>query len=1146
MVKTQVKQSNVRRVVKRIKRNVQACLGVMCATLLLVAALPMPSDAVGEGTQDGPAQAEPVVVEAPATTPSDVVLLDDAVVSGGASLSVADSDVDPDGSAREDSLMQPLSSQPVEDEASDPQLDEGDKLVQDDCKAPGGDAALDELESLATGSDDLEAEGAGALAVAPLAADPAGFFWRFEDIDDATCKIVDYNGGEFSSGTVHVPAESPASKKVVAIEGVSGALANVKCQIDFSQAVNLERIGQFSFQGSGLKGALDLSACVKLTSIERYSFKDIWAVTGLVLPPNLKEIGMYAFMGDAGIRGRLDLPKSLSKLEEGAFDGCKLTGLSIPSGIALGSIGAKAFFNNEITGPLELPVSVNTVRSSAFAGNRITAVTLRAPSIAVFDSAFRNNLIANDPISGKTFAPLGSYAFANNKLSGEISFANDATQNPSMGVIANNPDVTKVVLSKSWLLVPNEMFKGLTSLTDVSVPSGNALRRVGDRAFQGCTSLASFNFNNAPLQDSQNGSAVGQAAFQGCSSLKAVYVGTGVFGSASTVAVTLGASAFKDCVALAVIDIPSPTSGATRLNVRIGAEAFRNTNLGAFPDPAHPDRPLGYLPLDRRNVLSIGAHAFDNANLRDIRLPSTLASVGEGAFANNHMASLELPDNRSLDAPGAVGVNVLANQTVDSPAIWGDSEAGAGKADIILEALHDLGIVHDRVDSVGLNVPGVGDGIRPDNVATWKADHVATYDKSSVTAGGATFTYGYEVWRKGGASALSHGTVTLASIEKGVPFEFGYYDNADFSGTPQTHTQWVGVGSSPVEESHGVANFGLDRPGYHTRAGAYDSSANAGWRTGPGPGGTGAPQDPGTVVAVDGAKPEFYNRWLANSYSVSFDDNWDLMVQQNAQLGAPDPGGSGEIVRNPEFVSGSMGDLAGLTYGESTELLENAFKMGGYAFEGWAISPDLAEGDRVEGSNFFSAGSLIATPDPAPVNGGALTLYAQWKVVDYGADDPALLGFLSIPEDISMEPYGGSLYSKPTRVGGDPRDHAVVVSAEAELPGASWPADKVYQVSVTRPDATTPMLVLQADGESDKVIKVLDSQGNAYDPGINDADNPGAVPTPLMVIDPHEDGKREGLFTLMSVDPVTMFKANVGYAGTMTFRVDIVQKEVTP
>ena len=618
------------------------------------------------------------------------------------------------------------------------------------------------------------------------------------------------------------------------------------------------------------------------------------------------------------------------------FDGCKLTRLSIPSDIALTSIPKYAFRNNSLTGKIVLPSQITSFGSFAFGGdddskNSLTSVEFQATGLlSVGASAFKNNQIANDPITGKSFSMLGEFAFANNNLSRRISFEGDWSGYPGNGIIAGNEMVEEVVLSPHWLLVPDRMFDGVSHLKSVQFPTGEKkISHIGSQAFRGCTGIEEIDFKDAPLADSElNSIAIGASAFEGCTSLRAVHVGNGVFGSQSRVTLTIGDSAFKGCTALSFIDIPEPTSGVTTFSVNIGNRAFMDTNLGAFPGP--DNTALGFLPFDRRRVLSIGASAFENAGLKGVTLPDTLGSVGDRAFAGNHMTNLELPRNKSLDEPGKVGSDILADQTVKTPAVWGDSiKGGPGKADIILEALHGLGVVHGRVDSVSLNVPNTAGGfdhLTPENSETWPEDDRATYDRGLVTTPSATFTYGYQVWREGGERALSHGTVTQGSVKKGIPFEFYYYDNEEFSGTPDTHTQWVGEDFFPVENMHGLGNFGLEKPGYRTFPGAYEPRYNAGWRDGSGPGDTGQPVDPEIIPAVDGQKPKFYNRWIANSYSVSFDDNWEEMVAKSPELGKDD--GSGTIVRNDRWVSGSTANMTGLVYGESAPLPENGFKMG--------------------------------------------------------------------------------------------------------------------------------------------------------------------------------------------------------------------------
>lgn len=1159
MKNARVEKSGAKRKTGRVRRSARACVGVMCAALLLVGAMPTASGAFGEDAPTGLEQPKPAAVEVPQAPDAPAAPKPSPGAQAG---DPAGPGLGPDDAAQAGPAGEPQAA-PLPGEGSEEGgAPEPGADAQAGPEAPGPGTAHEDMGAPeaepAPAPETVPAAAPGALSAAPRAGtDPAGFKWLFTDIANTdTCKITGYTGGTITSGTVHVPATNPANgKKVVEIAGGFGIYKNLKCGIDFSSATNLRRIADNAFRESGLSGRLDFLRCENLTDIGSQAFQESLNVTGVSLPPNLGSIGNYAFLDCTALGGSLDLPKSLGKLGSQAFKSCKLTSLSIPPETLLTSISSEAFSNNSLAGPIVFPQQLRTFGSRAFCSNELDSVVFDTPNnemVSVGHNAFEGNRIANDPISGKHFSLLGNEAFANNKLKGRISFEGDRTKIPGDGVIKNNPNVTAVILSSYWLAVSDEMFMDVSYLKEVvfpdEPPSGEkkSLGRIGDRAFKGCTGIEEIDFKNAPLADSySNGIAIGASAFEGCTSLRSVHVGNGVFDKAS-VTLTVGDRAFFGCTALSFIDIPQPTDGKTTFSVNIGDRAFMNTKLGEFPGPG--GTPLGFLPLDRCKVLSIGASAFENAGLRGVTLPDTLGSVGERAFAGNHMASLELPRSKSLDEPGNVGSDILADQTVETPAVWGDSIGGGpGKADIILEALHGLGAVHGRVDSAVLNVPNAAGGFdyfMPENSGTWKDDDRATYDEGLVTTPGATFTYGYEVWREGRDGALSHGDVTLQSVKKGIPFEFHYYDNEGFSGTSETHIQWVGEGFFPVEDMHGLANFGMEKPGYRTRAGAYDPAYNAGWRTGPGPGGTGQPVDPEAVTAVAGETPEFYNRWIANSYSVSFDDNWEAMVAKSPELGKDD--GSGAIVPNDRWVSGSMANMTGLVYGEQVALPENGFEMGAYVFDGWATSPDLAEGDRVQGSNFFPPGSSIATPSPAPANGGTLVLYAQWKAVDYGADDPALLGFLSIPQHISLEPHGGYLYSKPTDPAADADNHAVVISAKEEGPGATWPSGMSYKVSVVRPSADASLLALSGDGGDAKEIEVLMADGNSYDPGVNDADNPGAVPDPLMVIDPHDKAKSKGSFSLRSVDLASSFMANVRYAGTMTFRVDAVQTGVAP
>lgn len=1036
-----------------------------------------------------------------------------------------------------------------------------------------------------------------------------------------------------SGGTVHVPATAlvdGTTKKVVGIEKNTKRLGDgyykyLKCGIDFSQAVNLKSIGSsagFDFAASGLTGTIDLSKCTQLTAILTSAFNGSPGINSLILPPNLKTINTNAFQNCTALGGTIAIPASVTTIGGSSFSKAPLTGLQFATGSQLSSIGDSAFSDSHITGKLTMPSSLTNVGVGAFSGNRITDLEFAPGSrlTKIKDSAFRENQIAGtlvlpdsvievgnfsfysnkvaavkfgknavkldtncfeknkisrDPLKGYTFNGLGARCFADNDID-SIDFSGDTNQQTGSAIVADNINLTSVVLSPNWLKIADELFSGDAKLANVSFPltitgdlhSRPSLTNIGAKAFQGCTSLETIDFKNAPLQNTTAyGAAINSYAFQGCTSLKEIILGTqpaildiGV----NKLDYTVGTGAFQGCTALkGAIIPPKPLVG--HVYYHIGDEAFKDTDLGNYANSDHaiPGVPLGTLPLMGREIQDIGARAYMNSNLTNVWLPSSLNKVGSSAFADNHMGSLELPNNPALDASGAVGANILANQTAKGAAFYGN--VMGSKADIIMRGIKSsFGADVSHMTSLGVKVGGSAPTIAPDN-SDWGATVDPTFNLSDLKAPGTSFVYDLGVWRKGGDRALSTGDVTVPKIEEGVPFEFKFYNNADFSSLDSDFIQWVGVGDKPVETLAGVPNFGTAKPGYRTQSGAYTVDTNAGWRWAESPGaGTSAdtPVDPATVAGVKGAKPVFYNRWLANSHSVKFDDNFDYMFAVDNTLGTPDPKKAGSFLPEPnkDLIWGSLPDKDSLTFGTAEPLPKNqppgsagdaqgvGFKMGSYQFVGWATSPNLAQSDRVPGKNFFADGAQISTPDPAPDDGGAVTLYAQWQAKD-PTQDPVVNGSIMIPARIQMQQDGAHLWSKSP----DPQDilgftgslppDAVPIWAVQGGPGASWPADISYNVFVKRAAPDSALLTLSSlasDGTLDAhavdVLKAKD--GSPYDPGA-DPDNPD---NPLITLSPNNDAQASGVFYLRTRDKPWDFLPNVSYAGTMTF----VLKQVGP
>lgn len=102
------------------------------------------------------------------------------------------------------------------------------------------------------------------------------------------------------------------------------------------------------------------------------------------------------------------------------------------------------------------------------------------------------------------------------------------------------------------------------------------------------------------------------------------------------------------------------------------------------------------------------------------------------------------------------------------------------------------------------------------------------------------------------------------------------------------------------------------------------------------------------LTAENGGEVTLYAVWRANTYTVTFDPNYE--------------GGTG-----------SMSDMT-FTYGTAQNLSANAFARTGYTFAGWATEEGATEDKYANGASVSNL---------TEVNGGTVTLYAVWTANSY-------------------------------------------------------------------------------------------------------------------------------------------------------------------
>lgn len=257
------------------------------------------------------------------------------------------------------------------------------------------------------------------------------------------------------------------------------------------------------------------------------------------------------------------------------------------------------------------------------------------------------------PPSGKlaAIAGIGEYAFYKTGIkSFEIP---GSAKSLGANAFALNTALTSVTIPSETTglsKIGNNAFDGCTSLSSVTfsknaTSSARKLIEIGTNAFRDCTSLSSidltgftvlgdFAFARAGLTSVEIPKTIGDAGqwtssaegsvgvFVGCEKLASVKIPTnGTF-------TRIPGELFRDCIAISSVELVKSGSGANKL-VAIGKRAFENT-------PA-----LKSITL-HDGLQTIGDSAFKNSGLNTVALSSSIGSISDSAFEGCAIATLTI------------------------------------------------------------------------------------------------------------------------------------------------------------------------------------------------------------------------------------------------------------------------------------------------------------------------------------------------------------------------------------------------------------------------------------------------------------------------------------------------------------------------
>ena len=232
------------------------------------------------------------------------------------------------------------------------------------------------------------------------------------------------------------------------------------------------------------------------------------------------------------------------------------------------------------------------------------------------------------------------------------------------GAFEGQSAITEIQLPESVTSIGNNAFKGCTSLatmykgsnsrtagranlsgiatigdgafkgcafTQVACASASS---IGNKTFQGCTSLTSASFTSA--------TAIGDMAFQGCTSLAGITIPSYV--------TSIGVDAFQNCKSITSLTIPSSVTSIGR-----GAFSGCRNITGSLSIP--------------NSVTSIGDSAFYScSHITSVSIPTGITSIGNAVFnCDSSITSLTIPNNvTSIGNAAFQNCMALASVTIPS------------------------------------------------------------------------------------------------------------------------------------------------------------------------------------------------------------------------------------------------------------------------------------------------------------------------------------------------------------------------------------------------------------------------------------------------------------------------------------------------
>ena len=274
----------------------------------------------------------------------------------------------------------------------------------------------------------------------------------------------------------------------------------------------------------------------EVEEIPAYLCKNMSKLDTIVLPPSVKSLGSFAFMGCTSLKS-INLPVTQKTLPEGFLRGCSsLERIELPA--TLTTIKTDVFYYCSSLKEINLHEGIKEIYTDAFRYCNLSTITIPSTVTSISNNAFQNNPLTSVVWKPKTCS-IGTESnapfYSTSSQITEFTFGDEVEIIPNY-LCYKMSQLDSVVLPPNLQTIGNYAFAYCSALKGVDIPT--SVTMVARNSFYYCQALKSFSFP-------QGITTVATEVLEGCTALEEVVIPASV--------TTINADAFYNCSKLMAI-----------------------------------------------------------------------------------------------------------------------------------------------------------------------------------------------------------------------------------------------------------------------------------------------------------------------------------------------------------------------------------------------------------------------------------------------------------------------------------------------------------------------------------------------------------------------------------------------------------------